>query len=102
MLGIRADGSADFKAVHFRHSDIEPLPSVSIPLTAGVASLGVIAGHGFVSSLKDDDILFPRQRLHRDFRPEHSIGAYEFATGTRASKDGKRTADGTTRNLDKQ
>ena len=32
----------------------------------------------------------------RDFRPEHSIGAYEFATGTRARQDGKRAADGTT------
>src|SRR5687768_5415968 len=31
----------------------------------------------------------------RDFRPEHSIGAYEFATGTRARKDGKRAMDGT-------
>lgn len=31
----------------------------------------------------------------RDFRPEHILGAYEFATGTRARKDGKRAADGT-------
>jgi pyruvate-ferredoxin/flavodoxin oxidoreductase len=31
----------------------------------------------------------------RDFRPEHVIGAYEFATGSRARKDGKRAADGT-------
>ena len=30
----------------------------------------------------------------RDFRPEHSIGAYEFATDTRARKDGKRASDG--------
>jgi pyruvate-ferredoxin/flavodoxin oxidoreductase len=30
----------------------------------------------------------------RDFRPEHTIGAYEFATGTRARKDGTRAADG--------
>jgi pyruvate-ferredoxin/flavodoxin oxidoreductase len=30
----------------------------------------------------------------RDFRPEHTIGAYEFATGSRARKDGKRAADG--------
>jgi pyruvate-ferredoxin/flavodoxin oxidoreductase len=30
----------------------------------------------------------------RDFRPEHTIGAYEFATGTRARKDGKRASDG--------
>jgi pyruvate-ferredoxin/flavodoxin oxidoreductase len=30
----------------------------------------------------------------RDFRPEHTIGAYEFATGIRARKDGKRAADG--------
>jgi pyruvate-ferredoxin/flavodoxin oxidoreductase len=30
----------------------------------------------------------------RDFRPEHTIGAYEFATGTRARQDGKRAADG--------
>ena len=29
----------------------------------------------------------------RDFRPEHTIGAYEFATGTRARKDGKRASD---------
>src|SRR5262245_2731018 len=32
----------------------------------------------------------------RDFRPEHSIGAYEFATGTRARQEGKRAADGAT------
>jgi pyruvate-ferredoxin/flavodoxin oxidoreductase len=31
----------------------------------------------------------------RDFRPEHTIGAYEFATGVRARKDGKRASDGT-------
>src|SRR5438552_7246035 len=31
----------------------------------------------------------------RDFRPEHSLGAYEFAIGQRARKDGKRAADGT-------
>jgi pyruvate-ferredoxin/flavodoxin oxidoreductase len=30
----------------------------------------------------------------RDFRPEHIIGAYEFATGQRARKDGKRAQDG--------
>ncbi|HKA06327.1 MAG TPA: 2-oxoacid:acceptor oxidoreductase family protein, partial [Gemmataceae bacterium] len=30
----------------------------------------------------------------RDFRPEHTIGAYEFVTGTRARKDRKRAADG--------
>src|SRR5688500_15832568 len=30
----------------------------------------------------------------RDFRPAHTIGAYEFATGARARKDGKRAADG--------
>ncbi|MBK9316830.1 MAG: 2-oxoacid:acceptor oxidoreductase family protein [Acidobacteria bacterium] len=30
----------------------------------------------------------------RDFRPEHTIGAYEFATGTRTRKDGKRADDG--------
>ncbi len=30
----------------------------------------------------------------RDFRPEHTIGAYEFAMGTRARRDGKRAADG--------
>src|SRR4029453_2047919 len=30
----------------------------------------------------------------RDFRPEHPIGAYEFATGQRARKDGKRASDG--------
>ena len=29
----------------------------------------------------------------RDFRPEHSIGAYEFATGARARKDGNRASD---------
>jgi len=32
----------------------------------------------------------------RDFRPEHSIGAYEFATGASARKDGRRAADGET------
>jgi len=32
----------------------------------------------------------------RDFRPEHVIGAYEFATGTRARQDGKTAADGAT------
>ncbi len=31
----------------------------------------------------------------RDFRPEHTIGAYEYATGARARKDGKRRSDGT-------
>jgi pyruvate-ferredoxin/flavodoxin oxidoreductase len=30
----------------------------------------------------------------RDFRPEHVIGAYEFALGQRVRKDGKRAADG--------
>ena len=30
----------------------------------------------------------------RDFRPEHIIGAYEFATAGRARKDGKSAADG--------
>jgi pyruvate-ferredoxin/flavodoxin oxidoreductase len=30
----------------------------------------------------------------RDFRPEHTIGAYEFAIGARARKDGKRASDG--------
>ena len=30
----------------------------------------------------------------RDFRPEHVIGAYEFATAGRARKDGKTAADG--------
>ena len=30
----------------------------------------------------------------RDFRPEHTIGAYEFATGGRARKDGQRASDG--------
>jgi pyruvate-ferredoxin/flavodoxin oxidoreductase len=31
----------------------------------------------------------------RDFRPEHTIGAYEFATGARARKDGKHASNGT-------
>ncbi len=30
----------------------------------------------------------------RDFRPEHVLGAYEFVTGARSRKDGKRAADG--------
>jgi len=30
----------------------------------------------------------------RDFRPEHTIGAYEFATGSRARRDGRRASDG--------
>ena len=30
----------------------------------------------------------------RDFRPEHVLGAYEYATGTRSRKDGKSCADG--------
>ena len=30
----------------------------------------------------------------RDFRPEHVLGAYEFATGARSRKDGKGVADG--------
>src|SRR5579863_7562181 len=30
----------------------------------------------------------------RDFRPEHVLGAYEFATGTRKRKDGKGVSDG--------
>ena len=29
----------------------------------------------------------------RDFRPEHTIGAYEFAIGQRSRKDGKRASD---------
>ncbi len=32
----------------------------------------------------------------RDFRPEHTIGAYEFATGASARKDGRRADDGET------
>jgi pyruvate-ferredoxin/flavodoxin oxidoreductase len=32
----------------------------------------------------------------RDFRPEHILGAYEFATGARARRDGRRESDGTT------
>jgi pyruvate-ferredoxin/flavodoxin oxidoreductase len=31
----------------------------------------------------------------RDFRPEHVLGAYEFATGERSRKDGKKATDGT-------
>ena len=31
----------------------------------------------------------------RDFRPEHILGAYEFAAGERARRDGRRAADGT-------
>src|SRR6476660_9042966 len=31
----------------------------------------------------------------RDFRPEHILGAYEYAIGQSARKDGKRAADGT-------
>src|SRR5262245_53303811 len=31
----------------------------------------------------------------RDFRPEHTLGAYEFAIGARARKDGHRASDGT-------
>ena len=31
----------------------------------------------------------------RDFRPEHTLGAYEFATGATAREDGKTAADGT-------
>ena len=30
----------------------------------------------------------------RDFRPEHVLGAYEYATGTLARKDGRRAEDG--------
>jgi pyruvate-ferredoxin/flavodoxin oxidoreductase len=30
----------------------------------------------------------------RDFRPEHILGAYEYAAGTRARKDGRSLADG--------
>ena len=32
----------------------------------------------------------------RDFRPEHTLGAFEFATGVTARKDGKSAADGET------
>src|SRR3989475_547415 len=32
----------------------------------------------------------------RDFRPEHALGAYEFATGQTRRKDGKGVADGAT------
>jgi pyruvate-ferredoxin/flavodoxin oxidoreductase len=31
----------------------------------------------------------------RDFRPEHTLGAYEFATGMRARRDGRRATGGT-------
>lgn len=31
----------------------------------------------------------------RDFRPEHILGAYEFATGTKARRDGRYASDGT-------
>jgi pyruvate-ferredoxin/flavodoxin oxidoreductase len=31
----------------------------------------------------------------RDFRPEHVLGAYEFATGARARRDGRQASDGT-------
>jgi pyruvate-ferredoxin/flavodoxin oxidoreductase len=31
----------------------------------------------------------------RDFRPEHILGAYEFAIGARSRQDGRRAADGT-------
>jgi len=30
----------------------------------------------------------------RDFRPEHTLGAFEFATGSTARKDGKKASDG--------
>ena len=30
----------------------------------------------------------------RDFRPEHTIGAYEFAIGQRTRKDGKSADEG--------
>jgi pyruvate-ferredoxin/flavodoxin oxidoreductase len=32
----------------------------------------------------------------RDFRPEHTLGAYEFATGTARRKDGRTAAEGET------
>ncbi|MBI2497660.1 MAG: oxidoreductase, partial [Opitutae bacterium] len=32
----------------------------------------------------------------RDFRPEHTLGAYEFATGATARKDGRKATDGET------
>src|SRR5260370_20642281 len=32
----------------------------------------------------------------RDFRPEHTLGAYEFAIGQTRRKDGKSAADGVT------
>ena len=32
----------------------------------------------------------------RDFRPEHTIGAYEYTTSRRARQDGRRASDGTT------
>ncbi|MBX3750215.1 MAG: 2-oxoacid:acceptor oxidoreductase family protein [Opitutaceae bacterium] len=32
----------------------------------------------------------------RDFRPEHTLGAYEFATGATARKDGRKASDGET------
>jgi pyruvate-ferredoxin/flavodoxin oxidoreductase len=31
----------------------------------------------------------------RDFRPEHILGAYEFATGAKARRDGRHASDGT-------
>jgi pyruvate-ferredoxin/flavodoxin oxidoreductase len=32
----------------------------------------------------------------RDFRPEHTLGAYEFVVGQSLRKDGRSAADGTT------
>ena len=55
-------------------------------------------GRGPVPALSPDEI----PRLFngsygigsRDFRPEHTLGAYEFATGATARKDGATAADG--------
>ncbi|MGE0703998.1 MAG: 2-oxoacid:acceptor oxidoreductase family protein [Vicinamibacterales bacterium] len=75
MAGDNPMGRDIRTALHKALQHQEGLPAISVDqmprLFAGVYGLG-----------------------SRDFRPEHTIGAYEFAMGQRARKDGKRASDG--------
>ena len=76
MAGDNPMGRDVRTALHKALQGCEGLPSITAEtmprLLAGVYGLG-----------------------SRDFRPEHTIGAYEFAAADRARKDGKRASDGT-------
>ncbi|MFO1486939.1 MAG: 2-oxoacid:acceptor oxidoreductase family protein [Verrucomicrobiota bacterium] len=71
-----------------------------IRVALGKANEAAKHGKGAVPALKPEET--PRLFRgaygigSRDFRPEHSLGAYEFATGASKRKDGKSAADGET------